>query len=64
MLWDIGGIFDKISEEGMTITETMKEIVGSFLGTVIYSVLIGVLSGRCAWIQLLSVHLSSESLDS
>jgi uncharacterized membrane protein YccC len=30
----------------MTVTETMKEIIGSFLGTVIYSVLIGILSGR------------------
>lgn len=47
MVCYIGGIFDKIAEHGgMPFGETMSEILGSFLTTIIFSVLIGVLSGK------------------
>jgi NhaP-type Na+/H+ or K+/H+ antiporter len=60
----VGGIFDKIQEEGMTFSETMSEIIGSFLTTVIYSVLIGVGSGKMYDIQLFFVPLCLGNFDS
>ena len=46
----IGGLFDEIKDD-MTAGEIVKTVVGSFVGTVVASILIGLVTALlCSWI--------------